>query len=69
MSTSLHTRLAVETHLVDGEFLKVAVSRDVFKEFKRITALSWKKKRRYIFRQIEKHNENTEIIHSVVLKY
>jgi hypothetical protein len=30
MSKSLHTRLAAETHLADGEFLQVAINREEF---------------------------------------
>jgi len=65
---SLHTRLAAETHLVDGEFLKVAVKRDVFKGVqKNNRAILWTTTALNLYTN-KKYNENTDIIHCVVLQ-
>jgi len=64
----LHTRLAAETHLVDGEFLKVAVKRDEFKGVqKNNSAILWTTTALNLYTN-KKYNENTDIIHCVVLQ-
>jgi len=64
----LNARLAAETHLVYGEVLKVAVSRDVFKGVqKNNDAILWTTTALNFYTN-KKYNENTEIIHPVVLQ-
>jgi hypothetical protein len=58
----LHTRLAAETHLAGGEFLEVAVNRDVFKGFqKNNNAILWTTTALNLYTN-KKYNKNKETI-------
>jgi len=58
----LHTRLAAETHLADGQYLEVAVNRDVFKGVqKNNNAILWTTTALNLY-TYKKYNENKEII-------
>jgi hypothetical protein len=64
----VHTRLAAETHLADGEFLQVAANREEFKGVqKNNDDILWVIMTSNLY--INKiYNESREIIYSVFLK-